>query len=70
MHSCGPPHLDEQRLEDQLELIYSNSVLIQDVTWKTCQERWMIETGGQRGSGKSVLAAQHDDDELANHYPT
>ena len=37
-------------------------VLIQDIDWKTSQEIWMIEMGGKRGSGKSVLAAQHDDD--------
>ena len=26
-------------------------------------ERWTMETGGERASGKSVLAAWHDDDE-------
>ena len=25
------------------------------------QERWTIKTGGERGSGRSVLAARHDD---------
>ena len=45
-------------------------MLIQDVALKTYQERWTIETGGERGSGRSVLAAQHDDDDdnFANHY--
>ena len=34
---------------------------IQDIVWKTFRERWAIETGGERGSGRSVLAAWHDD---------
>ena len=54
MYSCGPLHTNEQRLADQLEPIYNNSVLIQD--------RWTIEMGGMRGPGRSVLAAWHDDD--------
>ena len=29
---------------------------------KTYRERWMIETGGERGSGISVLVARHDND--------
>ena len=37
--------------------------LIQDVAWKTYQEQRTIEMGGERGSGKSVLAVQHDDDD-------
>ena len=41
----------------------NNSVLIQDVAWMTCQEWWIIETGGKRGSGKSMLAASHDADD-------
>ena len=52
--------MDEQREDDQLEPIYNNSVLIQDVALKTYRERWTIETGGERGSGRSVLAALHD----------
>ena len=36
---------------------------IQDVTWKTSRERWTIETGGERGSGRPVQAARHDDDD-------
>ena len=63
MYSCGPLHMDEQRLNDQLELIYGNSVLIQDVAWKTCWEWWMTETSGKRESGKSMVAAQLDDDD-------
>ena len=35
--------------------------LCADTAWKTSWERWTIETGGKRG--RSVLAAQHDDDD-------
>ena len=63
MYSCGPPHINEQRLDDQLESIYNCSVPIQDVAWKICLERWTIETSGERDSGKSVPATQHDDDD-------
>ena len=38
-------------------------VRTQDVTLKTCQRRWMIGRSGERGSGISVLAARHDDDD-------
>ena len=48
--------MDEQRQDNQLEPIYSYSVLIQDVALKTYWERWVIETGGERVSGRSVLA--------------
>ena len=50
--------MDEQRQDDQLEL-----VLIKDVALKTCRGRWMIETGGVRGSGRSVLALRYDEDD-------
>ena len=36
--------------------IYNCSVPIQDITLKTTRVRWTIETGGKRGSGRSVLA--------------
>ncbi len=36
---------------------------IQDVAWKSSRERWTIETSSKRGSGISVLAAQHNDDD-------
>ena len=61
MYSSGPLYMDEQRLGDQLEPIYNSSVPIQDIAWKTSRERWTIETGGERGVERSVLAAQHDD---------
>ena len=49
--------MDEQRQDGQLEPILNSSVPIQDITLKTSQERWTIETGGERGSGKSMQAA-------------
>ena len=55
-------HMDDQRQDDQLEPIYNSSVPIQVVVLKTYRKRWTIETGGGRGSGKSVLAPWHDDD--------
>ena len=30
-----------------------------------CRERWIIGTNDERGSGKSVLAARHDDDDYS-----
>ena len=63
MYSGGPLQIDEQRQDDQLEPINSSSVPIQDVAWKTSRERWTIEGDGERGLGRSVLAARHDDDD-------
>ena len=67
MYSCGPV-----RLDNQLKPIYNSSMLIQDVAWRTCQERWTIETGSEKGSGKSVLLVRHDDDfkyiKWLNHF--
>ena len=54
--------MDEQSLDDQQEPIYNSSVPIWDVAWKTSHERWTIETGGERGLGRSVQTTQHDDD--------
>ena len=62
MYSSGPLNMDEQSLDDKLEPIYRSSVPIEDVAWKTCQERWMIETSGERGSGRYVLPSWHDDE--------
>ena len=64
MYSCGALHTDEQELGNQLEPIYNSSVLIQDVAWKTDRDRWTIETSGERESGKSMLAARHDNDDI------
>ena len=46
MCSCGPPHMANQKQDDQLEHTYSSYVMIRDVTLKTCRRRWMI---GRRG---------------------
>ena len=63
MYSCGPLHMDEQRQDDQLEPTYSSSVPIWDVALKTSWKQWMIEKGGEKGSGISMLMARHDDDD-------
>ena len=42
---------------------YSNYVRIRDVALKTCLRRWTIGKSSKRGSGISVLAARHDDDD-------
>ena len=42
---------------------YSSYVRIRFVAMKTCQRRWTIGRSGERGSGLSVLAAWHDDDD-------
>ena len=47
----------------KLEHTYSSYVRIRDVAQKTCQMRWTIGRSGKRGSGISVLAARHDDDD-------
>ena len=63
MYSYGPPPMAKQKQDDQLELTYSSYVRTRDVTLKTCQRRWMIGRSGERGSGISVSAARHDDDD-------
>ena len=60
MYSNGPPHMAE---DDQLEHTYSSCMRIRDVAQKTCQKWWTIGKSGERGSGISVLAARHDDDD-------
>ena len=45
----------------QLEHTSSSYVEIWDVVQKTCQRWWTIGKSGERGSGISVWAAQHDD---------
>ena len=63
MYSYGPPHMAEQKHDDQLEHTYSSYVRIRDVALKTCQRRWTIGRSGERGSGISVPAAWYDDDD-------
>ena len=55
--------MDEQKQDDKLEPIYNSFVPIQDVASKTSRERWAIEMSGERGPGRSVPEARHDDDE-------
>ena len=58
------PHMVNQKQDDQLEHTYSSYVMIRDVTRKTYRRRWMIRRRGERGSGISVLAARHDDEDI------
>ena len=64
MYSHGPPHMAGQKQDDQLEHAFSSYVRIRDVALKTCQRRWTIGRSGESGSGISVLAARHDDDDI------
>ena len=66
IYSSVPLHINEQRLDDQLAYIYYSSVPIRDIACKTSREQWTIETGGKRGSERSVLAERLDDD-IANN---
>ena len=43
--------------DDPLEPIHNSSVLLRDIVWKIFREQWAIETGGERGSGRSALVA-------------
>ena len=63
MYSYGPPHMAEQKQDDQLEHTYNNYLRIRDVALKTCRRRWTIGRSGERGLGISVLAARNDDDD-------
>ena len=52
-----------QKQDDQLGHTFSSYVRIRDVALKTCQRRWTIGRSSERGSGISVLAAGHHDDD-------
>ena len=67
MYSCRPPHIDEQRQDDQVEPTYRSFVPIRDVALKTCRKQRTVEKAGERGSGISVLMVWHDDDVGALH---
>ena len=69
-YSNGPPHMDEQNLDDQLKPNYSGCVPTELVSWKTYWEQLAIETGDKRWSEKSVLAARQDDDDNDINYLT
>ena len=64
MYSYGPPHMTGQKQDDQLEHTSRCYVRIRDVALKTCQRRWIIGRRGERGSGISVTAARHKDDDI------
>ena len=51
-----PPY-GHAKQDDRLESIYNNFVPIEDMALKYSRERWTIKTGGERGSGRSVLGA-------------
>ena len=68
MYSYGPPHMAKQKQDDQLEHTYSSYVRIRDVALKTSQKGWMIGRSGEWGSGISLLAARHDDDEIVGWF--
>ena len=56
--------MPEQKQGDQLELTYSSSVMIRDVTLKNLPEAMNDrEDVDERGSGITMLAARHDDDD-------
>ena len=57
------PHMAGQKQDDQLEHTFSSYERIRDVALKTCQRRRTIGRSGERGSGISMLAARHDDDD-------
>ena len=63
MYSYGPPHMAGQKQDDQHEHTFSSYVRIRDVALKACQKRLTIGKSGKRGSGISVLAARHYDDD-------
>ena len=46
--SNGRLDTEEQVLDDLQELLYNSSVRTQDLVYKTCRKRWMIETNGER----------------------
>ena len=58
-----PPHMAEQKQDDQLEPTYCSCVRIRDVALNTCQRGWTIGRSGERGPEISVLPAWHDDDD-------
>ena len=63
MYSYGPPHMAGQKQDVQLEHTYRSYVRIRDAALKTCQRRWTTGRSDEIGSGISVLAARHDEDD-------
>ena len=46
-------HMNEQTQGDQIEPTFKSSMPIQDIALKTSLNGWTIETGSERGSGRS-----------------
>ena len=71
-HKCTPmdPHI--WPCKSRMTSSNSSYMRIRDVALKTCRRRWTIGRSGERGSGISVQAARHDDDdiELMNSHPS
>ena len=63
MYSYGPPHMAELKQDDQRKHTHNSYVRIRDVVLKTCRRCWTIGRSGERGSGISMLAALHNDDD-------
>ena len=63
MYSYGPPHMAEEKQDDQHEHTFSSYVRIRDVVLKTYLGQWTIGRSGERGSGISVLPARYGDDD-------
>ena len=67
---CTPmdPHIWPSKSRMTSANIYTAAVRIQDVALKTCLRRWTIGRSGEKGSGISMLAARHDDDDIVANY--
>ena len=63
MYSYGPPHMAEQKQDDQLEHTYNSYVRIRDVASWIFLRGWAIGRSGEKGSVISVLTARHEDDD-------
>ena len=56
MYSYAPPHMAEQKQDDQLENTYSSYVRIRDVALKTCWRWWTIRKKWREGA-RDILAS-------------
>ena len=63
MYSYGLLNMAVQMQGGQFEPTYSRSVRIRGVALVTYQKQWTMGSGGERGSGISVLMVRQDDDE-------
>ena len=58
------PNMAGQKQDHQFEHTFSSYVRIRDVALKICQRWWRIGRSDEKGSGISVLAVRHDDDDI------